>query len=131
MRVTTGSGSSEPAIRAAAEKLSGATTATPPPMIVKPSTATGHGTAVAITVGVMLAAAAVLLVVRRGSMEGAPGGVAVGAAVAGALALVVASIPFIANRRIGILGVGLVNDDMAYHLLIADWLNTRVGDMPA
>jgi hypothetical protein len=90
----------------------------------------GHGTAVAITVGVMLAAAAVLLVVRRGSMEGAPGGVAVGAAVAGALALVVASIPFIANQRIGILGVGLVNDDMAYHLLIADWLNTRVGDMP-
>ena len=49
---------------------------------------------------------------------------------AGALALVVASIPFIANQRIGILGVGLVNDDMAYHLLIADWLNTRVGDMP-
>ena len=90
----------------------------------------GHGTAVAITVGVMLAAAAVLLVVRRGSMEGAPGGVAVGAAVAGALALVVASIPFIVNQRIGILGVGLVNDDMAYHLLIADWLNTRVGDMP-
>ena len=60
----------------------------------------------------------------------APGGVAVGAVVAGALALVVASIPFIANQRIGILGVGLVNDDMAYHLLIADWLNTRVGDMP-
>ena len=26
--------------------------------------------------------------------------------------------------------MGLVNDDMAYHLLIADWLNTRLGDMP-
>ena len=26
--------------------------------------------------------------------------------------------------------MGLVNDDMASHLLIADWLNTRVGDMP-
>ena len=90
----------------------------------------GHGTAVAVTVGVMLAAAAVLLVVRRGSMGGAPRGLAIGAVVAGALALLVASIPFIANQRIGILGVGLVNDDMAYHLLIADWLNTRVGDMP-
>ncbi len=90
----------------------------------------GHGTAVAITVGAMIAAAAVLLVVRRGSMGGAPGGLTIGAVVAGALALLVASIPFIANQRIGILGVGLVNDDMAYHLLIADWLNTRVGDMP-
>ncbi len=38
----TGSGSSEPAILAAAEKLSGATTATPPPITVKPRTATGH-----------------------------------------------------------------------------------------
>ena len=41
-----------------------------------------------------------------------------------------ASIPFIVNGRVGILGVGLVNDDMASHLLIADWLNTRVGEMP-
>jgi hypothetical protein len=47
-----------------------------------------------------------------------------------ALALLVASIPFIANQRVGILGVGLVNDDMANHLLIADWLKTHVGDMP-
>ena len=39
-----------------------------------------------------------------------------------ALALLAASIPFIVNERVGILGVGLVNDDMAYHLLIADWL---------
>ena len=46
---TTGSGSSEPAIRAAAEKLSGATTATPPPMIVKPSTATGQTGANTVT----------------------------------------------------------------------------------
>ena len=90
----------------------------------------GHGTAVAITVGVMLAAAAVLLVAKRRSMDRAAGRAALGAVIAGALVLVVASIPFIANQRIGILGVGLVNDDMAYHLLIADWLNTRVGDMP-
>jgi len=49
---------------------------------------------------------------------------------AAALALLLASIPFIANGRVGILGVGLVNDDMANHLLIADWLNTRVGEAP-
>ena len=41
------------------------------------------------------------------------------------------SIPFAVNGHVGILGVGLVNDDMANHLLIADWLNTRVGEMPA
>ncbi len=90
----------------------------------------GHGTAVAVTVAAMLAVAAAVLVVRRGSMDATPGGAITAAAIAGALALVVASIPFIANERIGVLGVGLVNDDMAYHLLIADWLNTRVGDMP-
>ncbi len=45
--------------------------------------------------------------------------------------VLIASIPFIVNGRIGILGVGLVNDDMANHLLIADWLKTRVGEMPA
>ncbi len=53
------------------------------------------------------------------------------ALMAAGLALLIASIPFIASGRVGILGVGLVNDDMASHLLIADWLNTRVGQMPA
>jgi hypothetical protein len=90
----------------------------------------GHGTAVAIAVGGMLVAAAIVLVARRSSIDWARGRGVPGAVIAGALALLVASIPFIANERIGILGVGLVNDDMAYHLLIADWLNTRVGDMP-
>jgi hypothetical protein len=52
------------------------------------------------------------------------------AAAAAGLTLLLASIPFIVNGRVGILGVGLVNDDMASHLLIADWLNTRVGETP-
>ena len=60
--------------------------------------------------------------VRRGSPGARPR--------RGALALLLASIPFIVNGRVGILGVGLVNDDMASHLLIADWLNTRVGETP-
>jgi hypothetical protein len=90
----------------------------------------GHGTAVAVTVGAMLAAAAIVLAVRRPPMDAVARRSVGGAVIAGAVALLAASIPFIANQRIGILGVGLVNDDMAYHLLIADWLNTRVGDMP-
>ena len=41
-----------------------------------------------------------------------------------------ASLPFIAAGHVGILGVGLVNDDMAYHLLIADWIGSHAGHMP-
>jgi hypothetical protein len=89
-----------------------------------------HGTAVAITVAVMLVASAIVLVLRRGPAGPTSSRAVLGAVIAAALTLLVASIPFIANERVGILGVGLVNDDMAYHLLMADWLNTRVGDMP-
>jgi hypothetical protein len=90
----------------------------------------GHGMAVAIVAGVLVAASAAVLVLGRLSLRGADGSACALALVAAALALLAASIPFIANERVGILGVGLVNDDMAYHLLIADWLNTRLGDMP-
>jgi uncharacterized membrane protein len=62
--------------------------------------------------------------------ERLPGVHPAAAAMAAGLVLLIASVPFIVNGRVGILGVGLVNDDMASHLLIADWLNTRVGDMP-
>jgi hypothetical protein len=88
----------------------------------------GHGTAVAVVGGALIAGSAAVVVLRRGSIERLDAWA--GAMAAAAIALVAASIPFIANERVGILGVGLVNDDMAYHLLIADWLNTRVGDMP-
>ena len=49
----------------------------------------------------------------------------------GGIALLLASLPFIASGRVGILGVGLVNDDMAYHLLMADWIGSHSGFMPA
>jgi hypothetical protein len=90
----------------------------------------GHGTAVAITVGALVVAAVIVLVLGRSALARAPASYAGLAVVAALLALLVASIPFIANERVGILGVGLVNDDMAYHLWIADWLNTHIGEMP-
>jgi len=90
----------------------------------------GHGTAVAIVASVLVVAAAVVLIAGRRPVPGARAWAFPLALVAAGLALLAASIPFIANERVGILGVGLVNDDMAYHLLIADWLNSRVGDMP-
>jgi hypothetical protein len=110
----------------------------------------GHGTAVAIVLAVLLLASLATLVSRRRVSGGDPTNVrsrdartvrckdaerssgahpAIAAATA-TLALLLASIPFIVNGRVGILGVGLVNDDMASHLLIADWLNTRIGSMP-
>ena len=41
-----------------------------------------------------------------------------------------AAFPFIAAGRVGILGVGLVNDDMASHLLLADWIDERFRPEP-
>jgi hypothetical protein len=46
------------------------------------------------------------------------------------LALLAASIPFALSGHVGILGVGLVNDDMASHLVMADWLQHQGGDAP-
>jgi hypothetical protein len=103
----------------------------------------GHGTAVAITLAVLsVLSLATVVLGRRG--RGGPrrtsatkartwsgGSHPALAAVSAAIAILAGSIPFAANGHVGVLGVGLVNDDMANHLLIADWLNTRVGDMPA
>ena len=47
------------------------------------------------------------------------------------LAALFASIPFIAAGDVGILGVGLVNDDMASHLLIADYVADRYRSRPS
>jgi hypothetical protein len=87
----------------------------------------GHGTAVAIALATLFVLSLASLVLRRRGPGAAHPALAL---LAAAFTLLVASIPFIVTGRVGILGVGLVNDDMASHLLIADWLNTRVGQMP-
>jgi hypothetical protein len=53
--------------------------------------------------------------------------VAVGAAL---LAASGAFLPFLVNDRIGVLGAGLVNDDMANHLLMADWAQNGTEPRP-
>jgi hypothetical protein len=45
-------------------------------------------------------------------------------------AALVAAIPFLTSGRIGILGQGLVNDDMASHLLFTEWVDTHAGPTP-
>src|SRR3954454_7031235 len=77
----------------------------------------GHGAAAAIAIGVVAFAGVVVVWPR---VDG------VGAALAGGLvplaaALVLASLPFIVERRFGILGTGL-NPDMSQHLFAADRL---------
>lgn len=51
-------------------------------------------------------------------------------AAAACLAALFAALPFIAAGDVGILGVGLVNDDMASHLLLADWIDERFRPEP-
>ena len=83
----------------------------------------GDAGTVAILLGVVTAGAAVMLAVR--AFRPRPGA---GPLAAAALAALFAALPFIAAGDVGILGVGLVNDDMASHLLLADWV--REGFRP-
>jgi hypothetical protein len=45
-------------------------------------------------------------------------------------AALVAAIPFLTSGRVGILGQGLVNDDMASHLLFTEWISSHAGPTP-
>ena len=47
-----------------------------------------------------------------------------------ALTLLAASIPFISSGHIGVPGIG-VNNDMAAHLIFADWLQSPTGPIPS
>jgi len=86
----------------------------------------GHAVTAAIAVGVALIACFVIFGRTR-----APGGaVRIGAIVVVVGAALVAAIPFAASGRVGILGQGLVNDDMASHLLFTEWISTHAGPTP-
>ena len=74
---------------------------------------------------VAVAASVAVLMMRR-----PPPRVAVPAVVAALVTGLAAAIPFIASGHFGILGVGLVNDDMASHLLLADWIDERFRPEP-
>ena len=118
----------------------------------------GRGPAVAIALGIVLLAALLALAWGRGGGGGrhrlrsmdartpadkdvkppvagttpfaAPAATPFGALLAAVLAALFAAIPFIAAGHVGILGVGLVNDDMASHLLLADWIDERFRPEP-
>ena len=64
---------------------------------------------------------------RFRSYADARGTFRVGAIVVVVGAALVAAIPFATSGRIGILGQGLVNDDMASHLLFTEWISSHAG----
>ena len=86
----------------------------------------GHAVTAAVVVGLALIAC-FFVFARTRSPAGA---VRIGAIVVVVSAALVAAIPFATSGRIGILGQGLVNDDMASHLLFTEWVTTHAGPTP-
>jgi hypothetical protein len=85
------------------------------------------GRVIALVVAVLGAAA---WLVMNGGLEGGRDRSSIPILAAPLIAAVAASIPFLVNDRVGILGQGLVNDDMANHLLMADWAQNGTEPRP-
>jgi hypothetical protein len=86
----------------------------------------GHAVTAAVAVGVAL----VGCLIAFGRSRAPTGTVRIAAVVAVFGAALVAAIPFAASGRVGILGQGLVNDDMASHLLFTEWVGSHAGPTP-
>jgi hypothetical protein len=86
----------------------------------------GRAVTAAIVVGVALIGCFVVF----GRTRVPAGRVRIGAIVVVIGAALVAAIPFATSGRIGILGQGLVNDDMASHLLFTEWISSHAGPTP-
>src|SRR3954453_16677318 len=86
----------------------------------------GHAVTAAVVIGIALVACLFVF----GTTRQPAGAFRVGAIVVVIGAALVAAIPFAASGRVGILGQGLVNDDMASHLLFTEWISTHAGPTP-
>src|SRR4029077_20539521 len=86
----------------------------------------GHAVTAAAVTGVALLGCFVVF----GRTRVPAGAVRIGAIVAVIGAALVVAIPFATSGRVGILGQGLVNDDMASHLLFTEWLTSHARPTP-
>src|SRR3954470_21602493 len=86
----------------------------------------GHAVTAAIAVGLALVGCFAVF----GRTRAPAGTVRAGAIVVVIGAALVAAIPFATSGRVGILGQGLVNDDMASHLLFTEWITSHAGPTP-
>src|SRR5919106_216818 len=84
----------------------------------------------AVTAAVAVGVALVACVIVFGRSRAPTGAFRVAAIVVVIGAALVAAIPFATSGRVGILGQGLVNDDMASHLLFTEWISTHAGPTP-
>ncbi|MGA8219001.1 MAG: hypothetical protein WB771_10565 [Solirubrobacterales bacterium] len=86
----------------------------------------GHAVTAAAVTGVFLIACFPIF----GTTRAPAGAVRIGAIVTVVGAVLVVAIPFATSGRVGILGQGLVNDDMASHLLFTEWIGSHAGPTP-
>src|SRR3954471_22836749 len=86
----------------------------------------GHAVTAAAAVGLALIGCFVVF----GRTRAPAGAFRIGAIVAVIGAALVVAIPFATSGRVGILGQGLVNDDMASHLLFTEWISSHAGPTP-
>src|SRR3954471_2345554 len=86
----------------------------------------GHAVTAAVVTGVTLIGC--FLVFGRTRIPA--GTFRIGAIVAVIGAALVVAIPFATSGRVGILGQGFVNDDMASHLLFTEWITSHAGPTP-
>jgi hypothetical protein len=86
----------------------------------------GHAVTAAAVTGVALIGCFVVF----GRTRLPAGTVRIGAIVVVIGAALVVAIPFATSGRVGILGQGLVNDDMASHLLFTEWISSHAGPTP-
>jgi hypothetical protein len=83
-----------------------------------------------IAIALVALVAASLAVLLVGHRRDIPARWASSGAPVALLTALAASLPFIAAGRVGVLGVGLVNDDMASHLLMAAWIDDTFSPEP-
>src|SRR4051795_3504091 len=86
----------------------------------------GHAVTAAAVTGVALIGCFVVF----GRTREPAGALRVGAIVVVIGAALVVAIPFATSGRVGILGQGLVTDDMASHLLFTEWIGSHAGPTP-
>lgn len=89
----------------------------------------GRALTAAVVVALVACASALLLFVRR-DRGASPVGLAVPLAVV-AITLALATLPFLFNERVGVLGEGIYTNDHAAQLYWAAWLQTGFGPEPA
>ena len=85
----------------------------------------------AVTAAVVLVVATVLAAGYLWRRVGGLGPAAATGAPVIAITVLAAALPFAIAGFIGILGVGLINDDMASHLIIADYIGHYSGHVPS